>query len=419
MILANAWHRLRGTRTLARIVLTYGHRSSPSECRIVMPIAAIAATSGPDTATVVSAPPTASGEPGSSPFQALLGPALAVPPASDALPTLPAAPALAAPGLPVAIPDSEPLVAEQPLAQRAEPVVNGNGLPPAAGLAALLPGLIAAVGGSASAPTASARTPTVGATGAAVDAAGADAPTFGVAGELTPPLQLDTELGSGNTVANAYLQRFMSDPHRVPTAPAADLGTEPLTDALLPEASADVLAQVDGNLAAVPALVTQARAAVVAAPMAASLDAPLPGFGDEPGSAPWQNALDDQLVVMVSKGNQHARIRMHPEELGQLDIRIAVGKDRIDLNFSVQHAAVAQALNQHLPHLAQLFAEQGLAMGQASVSQQQADGGNQAGGGDGRASQPWANAWARQDEELAGAPGGWTPLNRGLFDAFA
>lgn len=383
-----------------------------------MTIAAIAATPGPDAASNPANAPGLLGDSGPTPFQALLNPALAAPPAPLASANGVSATPVTAPTLAPA--DTEPLAADAPEAPRPDAAASGQGLPPVAGLALLLPGLVAVPASAAGGPASTPRSPAAGgvaATAAAAAAATAQVAAQGTAEDLSPsPLpQTEVELGSGNAAANAYLQRFTSDPHRLPPDPTADLGGDPL----LRDVAGPAGTHGDGSGVTAPPLAAHASLPALGSPVAAPIDAPSQGFRDSPGSAQWQRALDDQLMVMVSKGNQHARIRMHPEELGQLDIRIAIGKDRVDLNFAVQHTAVAQALNQHLPHLAQLFAEQGLAMGQASVSQQQADGGNPAGGGDGRAPQSWANAWTGQGEEIVSTPGNWTPLNRGLFDAFA
>lgn len=398
-----------------------------------MPIASIAPSPAPTVATAaVGASVAGVGAAGPSPFQALLAPALLSAPAATALePTATIVPAAGADVSATALPavsthdalavDDGDATAD---AVAASTVADGNSLPGPAAAVLTIPGpaLGTAAAGSALAPPV--RTPlATGASRTAVASAGVTGPApepiaIGITGEPTVALAVDPDLATGNAAGTAYLDRFNSGPHRLPVVPGEDIAVDPDLGAALAEAGAGggIDAADGGTVASVAAHPRPTTVATTAPPV---LDAPSPGFRESPGSAQWQRALDDQLLLMVNKGGQHARIRMHPEDMGQLDIRIVVGNDRVDLNFAVQHAAVAAAVHQHLPHLAQLFAEQGLAMGQTSVSQQQADGGSQAGGGDGRTPHSGANAWPGQGEEIVSTPGAWSPLNRGLFDAFA
>jgi flagellar hook-length control protein FliK len=394
-----------------------------------MPITSIAPSPAPTVAAAAAGASVAGvGAAGPSPFQALLAPALLSTPAATALePTatiVPAAGAEAsAPALPT-VPTQDALAVDDGDAVAASTLADGNSLPGPAAAVLTIPGLAisTAAAGSALAPPVRTMLPASVAR-AVVASAGAAEPmpepaAVGIAGEPAVTLALDPDLATGNAAGTAYLDRFNSGPHRLPVVPGEDIAVDPDLGAALAEVGKGGGLDVadSGNVASVAVPPRPTVATTTAPPV---LDAPSPGFRESPGSAQWQRALDDQLLLMVNKGGQHARIRMHPEDMGQLDIRIVVGNDRVDLNFAVQHAAVASAVHQHLPHLAQLFAEQGLAMGQTSVSQQQADGGSQAGGGDGRAPHSGANAWPGQGEEIVSTPGAWSPLNRGLFDAFA
>lgn len=397
-----------------------------------MPIASIAPSPAPSVAAAAAGAGTAGlGAVGLSPFQALLAPAMLSAPAATGMePTAAIVPAsgaeASAPVLPT-VPVQDAVAVDDGDTVAASTVADGNSLPGPAGALSTIPGLAigTTVAGSALAPPvrttlpASVARATVAGASASVTEPAPEPITIGITGEPTAALAVDPDLAAGNAAGTAYLDRFNSGPHRLPVVPGEDIAVGPDLGSALAEAGkgGGLDAADGGNVASVAT--PPARPTVAATTAAPVLDAPSPGFRESPGSAQWQRALDDQLLLMVNKGGQHARIRMHPEDMGQLDIRIVVGNDRVDLNFAVQHSAVAAAVHQHLPHLAQLFAEQGLAMGQTSVSQQQADGGNQASGGDGRAPQSGANAWLGQGEEIVSTPGAWSPLNRGLFDAFA
>ena len=66
---------------------------------------------------------------------------------------------------------------------------------------------------------------------------------------------------------------------------------------------------------------------------------------------------------------KQARIRLHPEELGQLDIKVNLTHDRVDVVFTAQHPGAANAVQQSLAQLGQMLAQHGLSLGHAEVGQ--------------------------------------------------
>lgn len=358
---------------------------------------------------------------GLSAFLAMLGPALAAAPA-DAAPAVVVVAEPQASALPVvpATPEPAQLAAAQEGPVRQALASSGKKLPVATDLSQLVPGLVLTQPAAALAGPAAAGSVVASGLAAVIgDAVRRPEPAQPSGGPIAAddnPLIMDPELDTEGAAANAYLDRFMTDPHRAPVTPIADIGIGAETDALA-QAGVQADAIEPGDLALTPAGASH-RATTTSPTAPPVIDAPSAGFRDSPGSAQWQRALDDQMLLMVNKGSQHARIRMHPEELGQLDIRIAVGSERVDLSFSVQHSAVAAAVNQHLPHLAQLFADQGLAMGQASVSHHNGQSGDRPDGGN-SGGQAAKAAWSGQDEDITAPDGNWQTGRRGLFDAFA
>jgi flagellar hook-length control protein FliK len=87
-----------------------------------------------------------------------------------------------------------------------------------------------------------------------------------------------------------------------------------------------------------------------------------PGFNQE---------LGQQIAWLGSQDVKQARIRLHPEDLGALDVKVSINHDRVDVSFAVQHPAAVHALQQTLPQLDTLLAHHGLALGQADVGQRQ------------------------------------------------
>ena len=79
-----------------------------------------------------------------------------------------------------------------------------------------------------------------------------------------------------------------------------------------------------------------------------------PAFADELG----------QQIAWMSHGDiKEASIRLHPEDMGQLDVKISVHENRVDVAFAAQHPAAVQAVNQTLAQLDTMLAHHGLQLG--------------------------------------------------------
>ena len=131
-----------------------------------------------------------------------------------------------------------------------------------------------------------------------------------------------------------------------------------------------------------------------------------------PGSPGFADELGQQVVWLGQQDIQQAKIRLHPEDLGSLDVHLSVSHDRVDVVFSAQHPAAVTAVQQSLPQLDHMLARHGLSLGHAEVGQQQSGNGHARGEG---------HAAAAVDE-IGEAHGASTPVAAsriGLLDAFA
>ncbi|PRA26784.1 flagellar hook-length control protein FliK [Pseudomonas poae] len=88
------------------------------------------------------------------------------------------------------------------------------------------------------------------------------------------------------------------------------------------------------------------------------------------GSTDWAADLGQQMVDMVTRGDQQVDLRLHPAELGPLSISLNLNDGTTQAQFQVAHASVRVAVEQALPQLREALATQGIALGQASVSDQ-------------------------------------------------
>jgi flagellar hook-length control protein FliK len=93
----------------------------------------------------------------------------------------------------------------------------------------------------------------------------------------------------------------------------------------------------------------------------------------------FSSGLGNRLMLMSRDGVQSARLKLHPEHLGPLDVRIQIDDDGARVWFGAQHGQTREALEAAIPRLRELFADQGLQLVHADVTsgqerQQTADG---------------------------------------------
>lgn len=86
------------------------------------------------------------------------------------------------------------------------------------------------------------------------------------------------------------------------------------------------------------------------------------------GTHAWGDELASRIALIATDGRQSASVRLTPEHLGPLDIRIAVRGDEASVSFGASHPDTRAALEQALPRLRELLASQGLQLTQADVS---------------------------------------------------
>jgi len=102
--------------------------------------------------------------------------------------------------------------------------------------------------------------------------------------------------------------------------------------------------------------------------------------GTPPTARNWSNAVADKVFIAASQNLRVANIQLDPPELGALQIRLQVsGPDQqLSATFNSPHAAVRDALEQQLPRLREMLAEQGISLGESSVNDQgaQSEGGS-------------------------------------------
>ena len=79
--------------------------------------------------------------------------------------------------------------------------------------------------------------------------------------------------------------------------------------------------------------------------------------------------MQQQLLTMVKQGVQHAEIRLDPPELGHMMVRIQVQGDQTQVQFQVMQHQTKDLVEQAIPRLRELLAEQGMQLSDSHVSQ--------------------------------------------------
>jgi flagellar hook-length control protein FliK len=83
----------------------------------------------------------------------------------------------------------------------------------------------------------------------------------------------------------------------------------------------------------------------------------------------WSKDLGEQIVWMNNKAIPAAEIRLNPEHLGPISVRIDVNQDQATILFTAQHAEVKDAIEASLPKLREMLGSQQLNLTNVNISQ--------------------------------------------------
>jgi flagellar hook-length control protein FliK len=88
------------------------------------------------------------------------------------------------------------------------------------------------------------------------------------------------------------------------------------------------------------------------------------------GSAAWTDELGGQLTWMTQHGLESGSLRVSPEHLGPVEVKISVQNGDASVWFGASHPDTRAALEQALPRLREMFANQGLTLTDSGVSRE-------------------------------------------------
>ncbi|KLP57557.1 flagellar hook-length control protein [Enterobacter genomosp. O] len=86
------------------------------------------------------------------------------------------------------------------------------------------------------------------------------------------------------------------------------------------------------------------------------------------GTHEWQQSLSQHITLFTKQGQQTAELRLHPEDLGQVQISLKLDDNQAQLQMVSAHGHVRAALEAALPVLRTSLAENGIQLTQSSVS---------------------------------------------------
>lgn len=109
----------------------------------------------------------------------------------------------------------------------------------------------------------------------------------------------------------------------------------------------------------------QVSATQAAAPTAQAI--PLTG---QLGSELWQQQVSQNVAYFSRQGLQQAQLRLHPEELGSLNIHLKIEDNQAVMHFVSPHSHVRAAMESMMPVLRSALQESGINLAQSSVGQE-------------------------------------------------
>lgn len=84
----------------------------------------------------------------------------------------------------------------------------------------------------------------------------------------------------------------------------------------------------------------------------------------------WGDEFNQKITWMATQHEQTAELHLNPPNLGPLDVVLKVSGDQATALFTSPHAAVREAVEQALPKLRDMMADNGITLGNAMVSDQ-------------------------------------------------
>jgi flagellar hook-length control protein FliK len=197
-----------------------------------------------------------------------------------------------------------------------------------------------------------------GLTGETQAAVAAEESTFLPAGTTLPP-RVDAAERSAQTPLVGSATTSDQTSNAIPAPVSAPAATAEPAAKLQPAPTVDT-----NSFNPAPAPVLGSSNAGPASQPTHTLQAPV-------ASHEWNQGLGQQLVNMHLRGDKSVDLHLHPADLGPISINLRVtDSSQAQVQFFSHNSNVRSAIEQALPQLKEVMAQQGIALGQTSVGDQ-------------------------------------------------
>ncbi|THD38828.1 flagellar hook-length control protein FliK [Enterobacteriaceae bacterium ML5] len=144
------------------------------------------------------------------------------------------------------------------------------------------------------------------------------------------------------------------------TAANGNVAVAAQTDSRTPDSALNLVNNAAVAVSSAPVSTTPTTTSAVTAPSTPLLNAQL-------GTPEWQQQLGQQVMMFNRQGQQTAELRLHPQDLGSIQISMKIENNQAQLHFVSGHSAVRSAIEAAMPDLKTALADNGISLGQISV----------------------------------------------------
>jgi flagellar hook-length control protein FliK len=184
--------------------------------------------------------------------------------------------------------------------------------------------------------------------------------TSSVLADVTPKAIVGANSGA-QIKEQSFASALTESASRTPTglelnAAAREAVSAAATAAATPQSNAAALASLQNTAASL--------AAPVMHPVQVTINAPVT-------QDKWADEFSQKITWLASSNkDQTAELHLNPPQLGPLDVVIKVSGDQATAMFTSPHAAVREAIEQAMPRLRDMLADNGIMLGNTTVSDQ-------------------------------------------------
>ncbi|MFU2139318.1 flagellar hook length control protein FliK [Enterobacter hormaechei] len=229
-------------------------------------------------------------------------------------------------------------------------------------------------------------------------------------GEIAPRAALPSALAQTDNGQHQPLSHALTGQEKMPVQDSDTSlpATAAVTPAVTPAVAAVAEKQDVASAASSAASPTATLAPIVshlAPSQPAATVATAPVLSQPLGTHEWQQNLSQHITLFTKQGQQTAELRLHPEDLGQVQISLKLDDNQAQLQMVSPHSHVRAALEAALPILRTQLAENGIQLSQSSVSSE------------GFAGQQQSSSGQQQHASRSGQHGGFNDENEELLPA--